>query len=204
MYSMLKEGLIVRKIYKNNVHILGGPVQYNYGSAGIIPYSKKNDEIYLLFNKNNKNVWTYFGGHRELIDGNSPKRTAIREAFEESYDIIINRKHLPVDKKFNSNEEINNLLRKGKFYIIPKFNESKKNWNNIYFVKINMDQWIKDHNGYNYYVFDGINNSVLNDEVREIRWFKFNEIFDIIKQKKLVNFISVIILIYIKEIKNFK
>lgn len=154
-----------------------------YISAGIIPYDKINNQVYFLLNKiNGYNIWTYFGGHVEKQDNNNPKNTAIREAQEESFDLNKKIGYLPIP-------ELSDKIFNNKFYLFRRLNKNNK-FNYIYFIRINKKIWEKNNNNLDHYIFDNKNNFVLNHEVSEIRWFLYQDIFSLIKSKKLVSFLA--------------
>ena len=68
-----------------------------YVGAGIILVQPGNDSQFLLLRGRDTGVWSFSKGHREIIDGDAPLRTAVRETYEEThlvagtdYDIIGN------------------------------------------------------------------------------------------------------------------
>lgn len=187
---MDNKGNMINKIFIDGNYVMGGKEKKKYCSAGIIPYScdeGHEGKIHILLAKmKGRNLWTYFGGHKETNDGDNPRKTAIREAHEESYDIVKLKKHLPLDKEINGDGIINEKLRYGKFTIIPKYSKSKKSWNNIYFVKIDMSSWIKYHKGSNYKFIEG---RVKDNEVEELAWFSLSEFFDLVKKRRIAKFI---------------
>jgi NUDIX domain len=198
-----------KESYKKNKIVAGGPEKKDYTAAGIIPYSVAYSEseniISFLLNQSPKGLWTYFGGGIEDIDQRDPKKTALREAFEESYDLKNKKRHLPVSQKLSDSSLINDLIRNREYYIIPKLNESNSKWNNIYFVKVDRDYWENNHNNNNYYSFDNEDETsyVLNKEVEKMEWFTLTEIFGKIREKKIINFIASIFGRYAKEFKSF-
>jgi hypothetical protein len=61
-------------------------------SAGILVFTIRNGEVYLLLGRDRSdNSFSDFGGRQEDIDGNDPKVTAAREFFEESAGQLIDQ-----------------------------------------------------------------------------------------------------------------
>jgi ADP-ribose pyrophosphatase YjhB (NUDIX family) len=60
-------------------------------SAGILLYTKVDDDIYVLLGSDFKyKCWSDFGGKCEWVDNNDPMKTAAREFFEETSGIVAN------------------------------------------------------------------------------------------------------------------
>lgn len=53
-------------------------------AAGILPYIKIDNNVYVLLGKDRRNKWSDFGGKSELRDNDNKKYTAAREFFEET------------------------------------------------------------------------------------------------------------------------
>lgn len=161
----------------------------NYGAGGIIPYDLDSQQnVYIILNCENFKYgrrYSFFGGTRDTTDKNC-RHTALREAHEESYDIINEKNHLPMTTI------INKLKNEDFFCISSKFKKNGKwIWNNIYFVRINMKKWIKKHNGIKY-LFDGKNKKVKNNETSMMKWVKLKDI----DNKNIRGFIKQILIIF--------
>lgn len=59
-------------------------------AAGILPYIKVNNNVYVLLGKDRRNKWSDFGGKSEIRDNENKKYTAAREFFEETCGCISN------------------------------------------------------------------------------------------------------------------
>lgn len=59
-------------------------------AAGILPYIKIDNDVYVLLGKDRRNKWSDFGGKSELRDNENKKYTAAREFFEETCGCISN------------------------------------------------------------------------------------------------------------------
>lgn len=193
-FKNLSDGLYFEKRYYNGIYELGGPAQKNFEAAGIVPYYiDQTGTSFLLSSINYNNTmgtWTFFGGKREYIDGSSSRQTAVREAYKESFDLGLNMKHLPVSSNLFEYELINNELKNGNFYVIPKLNKSSNAWNNIYFVKIDKNRWIVEHAHQDHYVFDNTYSYVFNYDIKAMKWFNMEEIMHLIDNKLLVSFLA--------------
>lgn len=61
-------------------------------SAGMLIYTVRNNEIYLLLGRDAKyKTWSDFGGKNEYIDDNDSRKTACRECFEETCGVLYDR-----------------------------------------------------------------------------------------------------------------
>lgn len=169
-----------KKYNSINQYVSGGSIKLKYESAGVIPYYRSTDKLYFLFGYDTeKNLWSYFGGGRESYEKN-PYETMLREAFEESYDIMNKVEHLPVQQNFLP------ALLQNEYIIVPKLHEKTGNWNNIFFIKLNMNVWMINHDNKNNYVFDGKTSYVQNDEVAQMKWFSIKQIYDDLIPKNML------------------
>ena len=136
--------------------------------AGILPIALHNNKLYFLFGKEVKSSspgWSDFGGSTEK--GENPKKTALREGYEE------------LSGFYGSKNQLENLVTKNEIYTIENTNRGgyyktflfKVDYddklplyfnNNFKFVKSNLEYLVNNHNG----LF----------EKNEIKWFTKQEL----------------------------
>lgn len=85
-------------------------------SAGIIPYTIRNDQIYYLLGRDWRDEgWSDFGGKSEEGDKNRPIMTAVREFYEETMGSVLTYKSLMNDME-NIKEYITSTTLNGSPY----------------------------------------------------------------------------------------
>lgn len=80
-------------------------------AAGILPYIKIRNDVYVLLGKDRRNKWSDFGGKSEIRDNENSKYTAAREFFEETSGCLAN-----INKTTNALNSKYVRLLKGKSY----------------------------------------------------------------------------------------
>lgn len=59
-------------------------------SAGVLPFTIKNGTVYFLLGRDRSDgAFSDFGGKAECVDDNDPKRTAVREFYEETAGTVL-------------------------------------------------------------------------------------------------------------------
>lgn len=133
----------------------------NY-AAGVIFYFKSKYKVYFLLGKDFRLKWSDFGGKVELQDKMNPIKTAIRECYEETLGVVLNKYDLlykiKKDPKFVVGES---YLKKKYFMYLVKLE-------NLYDYNENFS--LLRHNLKN-----------LESQFKEklqLRWFTMNEILE--------------------------
>jgi hypothetical protein len=174
-YDSIKHKAITVPAYKKKGKTVSGGRERSFDSikaAGIIPYDIVNGNIYVLLGRHPYNGWTYFGGHKEPTDRN-PRETAYREAKEESCKMT-NADSCWVPFK----QIIHKALITGKCICIPmldtKYPNKKSQWNNFYFIKIDMKKWYRKYGT----DIDIPKDTIKADEVNMIKWHTVDTILN--------------------------
>ena len=151
--------------------------------AGILPVALHKNKLYFLFGKEVKSTspgWSDFGGSTEK--GENPKKTALREGYEELSGFLGTKKQL--EKQITQNEiyAIENTNKGGyyKTFIFKVDYDDKLPLyfnNNFKFIKTNLEHLVDYHNGY--------------FEKSEIKWFTKDELIQ--NKKKFRDFYQNII-----------
>lgn len=86
-------------------------------SAGIIPYTIRENEIYYLLGRDWRDEgWSDFGGKVEDIDNYNIINTAIREFYEETMGAVLTQEELNYKMKNNSLKSIKSVTLNGSPY----------------------------------------------------------------------------------------
>lgn len=88
----------------NNHYILINNIKSECKACGILPFAIIENKLYFLLQKNNKNIYSDFGGKREIYD-NDYIKTASREFAEETNGFFFNKNFI------NNNISINNKIK---------------------------------------------------------------------------------------------
>lgn len=137
-------------------------------SAGILPYSIYNNNIYFLLGRDYDQKWSDFGGRVEPNDKNEPELTAIREFYEESIGSILELDYIKKIIRQNKYKKIISTTNSGYKYhlfiikiqytdlIKIKFNSTKTFLNFI----PNLDKKYKEKNDIRWVSIETIENSL--------------------------------------------
>ena len=133
-------------------------------SAGIIPYTIRDNQIYYLLGRDWRDEgWSDFGGKCEEDDKNKPKSTAIREFYEETMGSVLTYKTL-MNEIHNIKEYITSTTLNGSPYY-------------MYFLYIeDIDYIIYFDKIYNFIKFIKGNDSSKYLEKCEIKWVPSSEL----------------------------
>ena len=102
-------------------------------SAGIIPYTIRNNQIYYLLGRDWRDEgWSDFGGKCEEDDKNKPKSTAIREFYEETMGSVLTYNFI----KFIKTGDSSKYLEKCEIKWIPSSELKRINNSDIKFRNI--------------------------------------------------------------------
>lgn len=145
----------------------------NIEAAGIIPYyiDSLNKCYFLLGYDPHDKCWKYFGGGKENED-HTTRNVAYREMIEETCQEYGSFCYLDF-----ALQNIRNDLQNGNTLCIPKLNQLTGKWNNFYFIKIDINQWLLKHNN----KYDIPVTGIMRNEVNRIKWFSTDEFTEIIK-----------------------
>lgn len=145
-------------------------------SAGVLPYSIKDNTIYFLLGRDSDGKWSDFGGHCEANDKNSHPTTASREFFEESlgciYDLEFTKKIL----KYKKCPLIISKTNSGYPYYMYLI---KISHNNIY-----RDKFLSTKNFINNSVIKFIDKKYL--EKHDVRWFSIDTLYHCVENKSMI------------------
>lgn len=133
-------------------------------AAGILFFyrSKTSKKIYFLLGKDFRYKWSDFGGKQENIDNMKPIKTAVRECYEETLGVILDKPKLV------------SILQKNPKCVIGK-SFLKKDY---YMYLIELNNYI-DYN-YNFLLIRN-NIKTLESHFKEklqLKWFSFDEILE--------------------------
>ena len=86
-------------------------------SAGILPYTIRNDKIYYLLGRDWRDEgWSDFGGKVEDKDSNNVKKTAMREFYEETMGAVLSEQQLIHNMEDESLKTIKSVTLNGSPY----------------------------------------------------------------------------------------
>ena len=170
----------VKKTGSTNYYEVDG-----YRAAGVVPYFERNNNYYILINKElrgKKILYHFLGGKVDRLD-KSIHETAVREANEECGFLINNFKN-------SLYREI--LFNKTKYIKITK---SKYISYLINIEKNNTREWLNIPNMFNY-IFKDKNNMLKHTESLKLEWVKLSEIE---KNSSKLSYLGKIIILKLKQ-----
>lgn len=135
-------------------------------SAGILPYTIRNNEIYYLLGRDWRDEgWSDFGGKVEDRDKNNTIKTAMREFYEETMGSVLSYTEL-----------------------VPKFNQHTRHVTSITLNGSPYHMYILpiDDNDYSIF-FDKIYNFIVHSKINDTKYIEKNEICWLSSSKMKLN-----------------
>jgi len=147
----------------------------NCYSAGILPYTIRNNEIYYLLGRDWRDEgWSDFGGKVEDKDNNDTLNTAIREFYEETMGCVLSENEIKSKLKNNIPKNIKSVTLNGSPYY-------------MYFIYINDENYQKYFKKiYDFLVYSHISETKYIEKC-ELVWIHSSELYIFNKNLKMRN-----------------
>ena len=147
----------------------------NCYSAGILPYTIRNDKIYYLLGRDWRDEgWSDFGGKVEDKDSNNIIKTAIREFYEETMGCVLSECELIKKMDCENVKYIKSVTLNGSPYFMYFLYVHDENYQ-LYFKKI-----------YDFLFFSNISETKYMEKC-ELIWIESNEMYTSNKDVKMRN-----------------